>query len=100
MRVVYGVQFEVRGPEATPDQDVPSIVKKKVADWVADWYKRRRSMDIVFPMEWRGLTPLEGLSRRHRTRFEGGREGRVDVLADARSPGLLPQVRLQRDELP
>ncbi len=59
MRVVYGVQFETRPPEGTPNEDVPSIVRKKVADWVADWYKVRRSMDIVFPIDGGTLTPLE-----------------------------------------
>lgn len=47
MQPVYAVQFEVKPHEGKSASDLPDALQLSAVEWVADWYRSRKALDIV-----------------------------------------------------
>src|SRR2546422_3369960 len=60
MQPVYAVQFEMQAPDRKAPEDVLGLVKEVVEDWVGEWYRRWKSLEIEVPGEGENGSPVAG----------------------------------------
>ena len=58
MRLVYALQFRVAASKGAVEANLPNLLKADVADWITEWYRQRRGLDMSLPSTTQVATPL------------------------------------------